>query len=432
MVMINTNIFKSPLIETPKASMKKIIAKYSSRSLHLRVVLHALSAAVTGSTIFAADTRVSWGNSGGNEFTNPLSWNAFADPGASSELPGYALDSGNSVAIIQSGNAANLNSDFTPANNFDGVLVRSTRTLNINALLNIPGTRLGLENTNVGSTAVNQSAAGSVIANRININNSGGATAFNTYNMNGGSITLSGNLDAAPANGSNFNFGLGGNGVGVSLSAARVQINNQNNNVFTVGAGSSLILSGNNANHIFADGLTVANGGTIGTGNQAATANITSGVVTLQDGATIEYGINGETGASDTWVINDDLDIGVAPLNVNLLVDVVAGDLKQSAGPQVIFDWTGGTGPSPSEFANITWNITGAEGTRVSSLGTVIYGEGLGVNGLEIGQIGLSGFEAFSIPEPSTTGFLLLSGVGITVRRWVQRKQRRGRRLPEV
>ena len=253
--------------------------------------------------------------------------------------------------------------------------------------------------------------------------------------MDGGEITVvTLNADGTSGSGTgNFNFGASSLGENVSLTVlGTAEIDNANNLEFIVGSGSSLILGGDNANHIFADGLTVANGGTIGTGNQAVTANINSGTMTLTDGATIDYSINGETGASDSWVINSDLNIGIVPLTVNLLVDVVAGDVKQSAGPQVIFDWTGGTGPSPGEFGNITWNITASDSTRVSSIGSVIYGQGLGVNGLEVGQIGLSGFEAFSIPEPSTTGFLLLSGVGIAVRRWVQRKQRRGRRLVEV
>ena len=37
----------------------------------------------------------------------------------------------------------------------------------------------------------------------------------------------------------------------------------------------------------------------------------------------------------------------------------------------------------------------------------------------------------FSIPEPSTAGFLLLSGVAIAARRWMHREQRRNRRMEE-
>ena len=199
------------------------------------------------------------------------------------------------------------------------------------------------------------------------------------------------------------------------------QVNWNDGSTVTVGNGSQLNLG--NATHTFTDGLTIQADGTLGTGNNSATpATIdNSGVAaifTLTSGATIDYSIRGTDSTSDTWnfVSNLDANFGTAPTTLNLVVDVVAGDVKQTAGPFAIFDFGASV---PTDWDSIGWTITAAPGTRISTYGSVIVGDGL--NGLDVGQIGLSGFEAFSIPEPSTAMLLGLGAMVMILRRRIRR-----------
>ena len=191
---------------------------------------------------------------------------------------------------------------------------------------------------------------------------------------------------------------------------------------FEVGTDSTLNL-GDGATHLFTDGLTVTTDGTLGTGKNSATqATIdnSGGTAdfTLQNGATIDYSINGNDNSSDTLLFTSNLlaDFGTAPTTLNLLVDVVAGDVKQTAGPFAIFDFGGAV---PTGWDIIDWTITTAPGTRLSSEGSFIVGDGL--NGLAVGQIGLSGFEAFAIPEPSTAMLLGMGAMVMLLRRRIRR-----------
>lgn len=303
-------------------------------------------------------------------------------------------------AIEQGSGVINLNQDYVPSYSFDRLVVRGAASvMNINGSLDLAAVNTGLELG--GASVINQ--------NGHTVTASFGAVSAGTYNLNnGGALEISGNWTGN--NTSDLNFGTGGNGQNVSLSVGgSLQIDNANNNVFIVGSGSSLTVGGNT--HLFADGLTATSGGTIGTAdNAAAVATINGGTVTLEGGVTIDYSINGLTSSSDEWIINSDLDIGAAAMTVNLVVDVVAGDVKQSAGPFTIFDWSGGTGPTQGEFDNITWNVTADPNTRVSSIGTITYDS---INGL----IQLDGFEAFSIPEPSTAMLLGMGAIAMLLRR---------------
>jgi len=135
---------------------------------------------------YGADTRVSWSNAGGDrEFTNVDNWNTVTN-GAVHKLPGYAPDTGNSAALIQSSGPVNLNSNFTPANDFDGVIVRSSQTLNINADLNVANVPLYVGQL-VGHTDVINHSNGTVTASALTV-----MTDAGTYNMDGGTLNVSG------------------------------------------------------------------------------------------------------------------------------------------------------------------------------------------------------------------------------------------------
>ncbi len=251
-------------------SPRQPLARLSSASL-----CTALALTITISpTLYAADDRVQWDGGGGdNEFTNAANWADFdgntSSGAASDQLPGWRSTGGSSNALVQGGNPVlNLNSDFTPANSFSPLILRfgdangTGIVLNINAHLNIGSTHIELARHGSSQDTINQSASGTVTASNITVGRSGEAATIGNYNMNGGSITLSGNLDARY--GTNFNFGTGGNGQNVSLTANAVVIDNLNNNIFTVGSGSSLTLTGSGSS--FADGFAL-NGGTLQLGN---------------------------------------------------------------------------------------------------------------------------------------------------------------------
>ena len=127
---------------------------------------------------------------------------------------------------------------------------------------NIGSTHTELARRGSSQDTINQSASGTVTASNITVGRLGEAATIGNYNMNGGSITLSGNLDARY--GTNFNFGTGGNGQNVSLTANAVVIDNLTNSIFTVGSGSKLTLTGSGSS--FADGFAL-NGGTLQLGN---------------------------------------------------------------------------------------------------------------------------------------------------------------------
>ena len=372
------------------------------RSVNCTLMFTVLCSVGVSTSLHAQHDRMFW-NTGVGDFM--VNWNG-ENAAPSGVAPGsvvFTPTGGARNAIAQGvGPVVNLNQDYTPIFAFDRLVIRAGAAMNINGSLYLaaaPYTALNLSDSVVNQNGHTVNASAGEIGNG------------SIYNLNnGGALEIVGGWSGN--NTSDLNFGTGGNGQNVSLSVGgSLQINNANNNVFTVGSGSSLSLGQNT--HLFADGLTATNGGTIGTGNNSAavaTLDAASGAVTLENGVTIDYSINGETSSSDEWIINSDLDIGAAPMIVNLVVDVVAGDVKQTAGPFTIFDWSAGTGPTLGEFNNITWNVTGAEGTRVSSIGTITYDS---INGL----IELDGFEAFSIPEPSTAMLLGMGAIVMLLRR---------------
>ena len=108
---------------------------------------------------------------------------------------------------------------------------------------------------------------------------------------------------------------------------------------------------------------------------------------------------------------SEQFNAGITNGDYDLIVDVVAGDVKQSAGPWTVFN-----NASPiSNFDAGNWTISAADGTRLSSAGT------LSINPLDNTQIILSGFEAFSIPEPSTAMLLGMGAMVMILRRRIQR-----------
>jgi hypothetical protein len=147
------------------------------------------------STARGAFIRSIWHNGGGDhEFTNPANWGGEA-PG----LPGNTEDPGGDVsnAIIQSDGPANLNSPFTPAYDFDVLIVRGSQTLNINADLNITNVPISIGNSGSADT-VNHSN-GTVTASALSIyttncvyNMSSGTLALVTGNINSGTMNQSG------------------------------------------------------------------------------------------------------------------------------------------------------------------------------------------------------------------------------------------------
>lgn len=206
--------------------------------------------------------------------------------------------------------------------------------------------------------------------------------------------------------------------TGGTLTAGRITYDARDNSVFTVGADSTLNL-GSGGIHTFTDGLTIDTGATLGTSvNDVSTATVGDGAAfTLNNGAIIDYSINGNLGGGTGDLFDFS---GTSQLILNaahtyeLVVDVVAGDVKQTAGPFEIFsgNWTvTGGSLSPSMF-----NITTASGTRLSSEGIVE----LGIDA-QTGSIVLSGFEAFSIPEPSTAMLLGMGAVVMLLRRRMRR-----------
>ena len=291
----------------------------------------------------------------------------------------------------------------------------------------------GADAGTTGSATVTQSG-GSVSAGQFNLGGNE-SNANSIWNADGGTLSggafirLSGstglgtgqgvlNIDGGDVSANSLQNNFSATGGKLTLSSGSLTVSgvidydDPDGAAFNVGSTATLNLG--QATHVFDHGLSVVGGGTIGTGNNSATVatiDNTGGSAdfTLQNGATIDYSIRGTDNTSDTlsFLSNADADFGTAPTALNLVVDVVAGDVKQTAGPFAIFDF-GGT--APTGWDSITWTITTAEGTRLSSPGSVIVGDGL--NGLAIGEIGLSGFEAFSIPEPSTA---MLFGLGAMV-----------------
>ena len=235
--------------------------------------------------------------------------------------------------------------------------------------------------------------------------------------ISGGSLTaptLTISLDGPGAGADSFSY------TGGDITAGHATVNLPGSQVFTVANNSTLSL-GDGGTHLFTDGLTIASDGTLGTGNNSATkATIDNSggaaTFTLANGATIDYSINGDVAdaslASDTFTFLSNSNFGTAPTALNLIVDVVAGDVKQTAGPFPIFDFGGA---APAGWDSIEWTITAGDGTRLSSPGSVIVGDGS--NGLAVGEIGLSGFEAFAIPEPSTAMLLGMGAMVMLLRR---------------
>ncbi len=133
-----------------------------------------------------AEKRVIWNNGGGDsEFTNSNNWSR--QDGGGAALPGYAPDTNeNSNAIIQHNGPANLNSPFTPAYDFDVLVVRNSQTLNINADLNITNIPISVGHAPSADT-VNHSN-GTVTASALSIN-----TQDSIYNLLGGSLVLGSN-----------------------------------------------------------------------------------------------------------------------------------------------------------------------------------------------------------------------------------------------
>ncbi|MBT3194817.1 MAG: hypothetical protein HN341_19900 [Verrucomicrobia bacterium] len=144
-----------------------------------------------------ADIRVIWANAGGDrEFTNVDNWHTQTNASVH-QLPGYAADTGNgdiSNAIIQGSGPASLNSPFTPAYDFDVLIVRGSQTLNINADLNITNVPISVGNS--GSTDTVNHSNGVVTASALSI-----YTTNCTYNMSSGTLALvTGNIDSGLMN----------------------------------------------------------------------------------------------------------------------------------------------------------------------------------------------------------------------------------------
>ena len=204
-------------------------------------------------TTYAVDVRVSFGGVG--DFGDAARWNAFADPDATNELPGYSDQGGNSNAIIQGNVTANVTSNFTPVFDFNPLIVRAGATLNIAADLNIANTDL-LYGQSAGTDTITQTA-GTVTARNLTVAGGGGVT--NT--ISAGTLSLSGGILLQTGVGSTFSvqgetaivtaasltmeaagattapeldFLFGATGVStIDLTGA-----------FTVGAGSSLTVDG--------------------------------------------------------------------------------------------------------------------------------------------------------------------------------------------
>ena len=224
-------------------------------------------------------------------------------------------------------------------------------------------------------------------------------TLSDTATLRVGTLNMS---DGAGTETLNFNGG--------TLSVGTANVDLEGTTEFVVGTGATLLLGDNS--HVFTDDLRVATGGTLGTGNNSATAaTIQTGMLTLDSGANIDFSINGETSVSDTWSPDAGLTLSDSA-TYNLIVDVVAGDVKQTAGPWTLFDTTTGGIAGMTDFNTITWNITAADGTRLSSTGDVVLNGSL---------IQLDGFEAFSIPEPSTAMLLGMGAVVMILRRRMRR-----------
>ena len=215
--------------------------------------------------------------------------------------------------------------------------------------------------------------------------------------MSGGTLNAAGNwcLGEGTASGNGI-IDLRGNAVWTGGNAI----------LMNLAAAATLKVAGNAQ-------MTTGNG-TIGTGNNSASvasvATIGTGMLTLNGGTTIDYSINGETGLSDQWITNAGLTLD-AGASYSLIVDVVAGDVKQSAGPWTLFDNVG----TINNFVPANWTITAADGTRLSSTGT------LSLDALDDSKLILSGFEAFSIPEPSTAMLLGMGAVVMLLRRRIKR-----------
>lgn len=146
--------------------------------------------------------RTSWTNAAGDfEFTNAGNWTGLEAPG----LPGNQPDSGGGEttnAIIQGAVTSNLNSNFTAANPFDVLIVRSGATLNIAADLNTNNSPI-LFGQSGGFTDTIGHTAGTVTATNLSIGD-GGGDGLATYTMSGGAINLSGAMSLTSGDGSTF------------------------------------------------------------------------------------------------------------------------------------------------------------------------------------------------------------------------------------
>jgi hypothetical protein len=152
----------------------------------LMVVMALLPLVANGAFI-----RSIWHNGGGDhEFTNPANWGGEA-PG----LPGNTEDTNDvSNAIIQSAGPANLNSPFTPAYDFDVLIVRNSQTLNINADLNITNVPISIGNS--GSSDTVNHSNGTVTASALSL-----YTTNCVYNLSSGRVDIvTGNIDSGTMN----------------------------------------------------------------------------------------------------------------------------------------------------------------------------------------------------------------------------------------